>query len=274
MKLKIIFSGSCLFVPRRAGDGQPNRVHVVMPRSHGHHGDERHVPVLMFKAGYLLKDSTSAGEEWVTRSLTSSILTVPGLGADLRICPDILDLRPLVKMDVGSVLGADDDRKAIARVDLHVGKMERVARGACWEWEYKTPRRCAHVAEWVIDIPDQASVSLPLRPWNGPVPPPLPALHEIGGLVEVFVRNLPPADLDPHPETRHEPGEGDEAPHFGQYFRLFDSRVPEWRPRYAGKDDQQCAPVPGGCEEIPSTGGSPYNCMLAGLDLPPESWEM
>lgn len=267
MKLRITFSGSCLFVPKLAEEGKPNRVHVVMPLPHGHHGEDRHVCVLMFKAGYLRQGASNAGPEWVVRSLENCILSIPGLGADLGICPDIIDLRPLVKSDLGSVLQDEKQGKAVARVDLQMGKMGRVARGACWEWEYDTPRRLAHIAEWEIEIGDQNSVTLPLLGWTEVDPLPLPTLHAIGGLVEVFVYNLPPSDLPPAPEVHHDPAAKSEAPHFGQYFTLFDTRVPEWRPRFAVQ--QGCLPVTGACEEIPNTGGSPFNCMLASLGLPP-----
>jgi hypothetical protein len=271
MKLRILFSGLQVFAPRPASGTEPDTMHVVMPKSVGHHGDERHLPMLAFDAAHLVPNSPGATRSTVLCPLTNTVLTVGTIGVSLARCPEIVDLRPVTGRPIDpDVLDGDARVRAVARVELRSGAMTRVLRGACWVWEHDTPRPMSNVAEWVVDGLDSAApLPLALRGWHGAAANVLPTLHPLGtgsaAVIDLQVLNVPAADLPLPPEVHHAPPVGAESPHFGSYYGLYDTRVPEWRPRFHSSVEDCGISMPGACPVLPPPQGfSPYTCMLAG----------
>lgn len=265
MRLRLFFSGMQLFVPQTTpGSG---RVQVVMPRSTLHHGTARHIPLLVVNASHLAPGNQVLSDGWLIYPLRGWVLPVNGTVLDTRICPEIVNLRDVTQLDVDSdVLGANENGRAVARVDLFAGRMSRVERGVCWYWQSSTPRRVANSAEWEVNLAGE-NVLLKLKKWTGTEEVELPTMYPLegGDVVDVKILNLPPTDLPPEPEEVHKPPEWSEAPHFGDYYSLLDGFGPEGHPRFA-KDE--CDPFPGACPPITWEGGSPYNCMLATINPP------
>jgi hypothetical protein len=271
MRLRLYFSGMHLFVPVREPDPSP-RVHVVMPKSVGHHAPEQHIPMLAVNADHLVANTPRGGRGWYTYPLRGRVLTVEEHGAlDTRICPEILDLRDVTNRTVDpDVLGANAHENVVARVDLFAGRMSSVERGACWYWSSPAPRPAAHVAEWEVQWP-MDYVELTLTDFAGIPQVTLPPLYPLRDtdVVEVSILHLPPAALPREEEEEvHPPPQLSEAPHFGCYFFLLNGYGYEGRPRFA-LPPSKCAPIPMPCPAIVHSGGSPYNCMLATFSPPP-----
>lgn len=271
MKLRITFSGMELFVPQPATATDPATMHVVMPTLAGHHGDARHLPMLVFDAAHLFPGNQLATDELVFRYLKDTVLTIGANSADLFLCPEIVNLRAVTSVGIDTqVLNTDPNTVAVARTALRDGKMTRVAPGACWEWEYRKPRPLAHVAEWVIDGLDPTQPPpLTLVGWHGKTTSPLPRLYPLGNepdaVIDLLVLHVPPADLPPDPEVQHEkPNKGYEPPHFGAYYGLYGKRVPEWRPRFHNDYAACQSVISNPCPHMTFMAASPYNCMLAG----------
>jgi hypothetical protein len=267
MRLRIQFSGTQLFVPISGATPRP-RVHVVMPKSSGHHAPENHIPVLAVNASYLVEGSDAEGKGWFTYPLRGLVLAVDEPDAlDTRICPEILNLRDVTDRAIDTdALGTNSHENAVARVDLYSGRMSRVERGACWYWTTAAPRPAAHVAEWEVQWPTN-TVSLVLKEFSGARPVTLPTLHPLADteVVDLKILHLPSADLVLGEEEEvHKPPLLSEAPHFGSFFFLLEGFGAEGRPRFA-TPPSACAPVPMGCPLIEHAGASPFNCMLATL---------
>jgi hypothetical protein len=80
----------------------------------------------------------------------------------------------------------------------------------------------------------------------------------------VQILHFPAADLPIAPEVRHKPMQGDEAPHFSAYYRLYNQRVSEWRPRFFDDYNDACgAAIETPCSRLRYQAASAYNCMLA-----------
>jgi hypothetical protein len=267
MRLRIQFSGTQLFVPIPDASTR-SRVHVVMPKSAGHHAPENHIPMLAVNASYLVEGSHAEGKGWYTYPLRGLVLTIDEPDTlDMRICPEILNLRELTDRRIDTdALGRNTHENAVSRVDLYAGGFSGIERGACWYWTSATPRPAAHIAEWEVQWHTD-TVSLVLQEFGGANSVTLPTLHPLANsdVVKVRILHLPAADLVlEEEEVVHEPLPQSEAPHFGSYFFLLEGFGSEGRPRFA-TPPAKCAQLPMGCPPIDRSGASPYNCMLGTL---------
>src|ERR1044072_6248037 len=135
--LRITFSGLCLFVPEPVGGGATGRMHVLMPGmlGHHHHGEDRHVAVLSYDAGYLVQGGPALGIPALATLTGQQITPVAGGEAGLSMCDHIVNLREITGKGVDpDVLDGDTKRKLMSRVTLGAGRITRVAPGVCWEW--------------------------------------------------------------------------------------------------------------------------------------------
>ena len=272
--LRITFSGLCLFVPEAAPPGTTGRMHVLMPGMFGHHhaGAHRHVAALSYDAGALVQGGPLLGVPAMARLTGYTLSFGGGDAADLRLCPQIPDLKEITSQRVDPDHLADDTRrKLVSRVTLGAGRMTRVAQGVCWEWRPGEFRPIAHRAEWEIPNIDADRLTIVATPLGGGgASLPLGTLFPSDGLLSLTVyhdtvENLPP---DPLP-AEHQPTlmPGEHAPHFAAYYGLFGGPVQMVLPRYWGKLSD-CPPMEGGCEPLPpDLGGSAIGCIMAGAGI-------
>jgi hypothetical protein len=266
MRLRVHFSGMQLFVPVTAA-GPNSCVHVVMPKSLGHHAPEHHVPVFMVNDSHLKEGSEQEGRGWFIYSLDGRVLALGEGGADTRICPEVVNLRAATQLDVDAdVLEKNGKGKAVARVDLWGGRMSRVETGACWYWFSDTPRPYTHIAEWEIYHP-ASTIALEVKKWDDSDKVTLPTLYpwKDSDIVDVSVFHLPVTGLPLTEEEEHVPPLLSEPPHFGCYFTVLKGFGSEARPRFAAEPGK-CTSLPNECPKIDRSGASPYNCMLATIN--------
>lgn len=269
--LRITFSGLCLFVPEPVGAGGTGRMHVLMPGMYGHHHnpEDRHVPVVVYDAGYLVQGGPILGIPALARLTGLTLPLGQGDAASLALCSQIVDLRQVTGRPVDpDHLGADNKKKLVSRVTMAAGGITRVAPGACWEMRPGEFRPIAHRVEWEIpNLPGDALtlVAQPLR--GGGAARELGTLYPRDGLLNLQVLHETPQDLPPEPlplEHQPAPMPGDPPSHFAAFYSLFGEPVPVVMPRYWG-ELADCPPMAGGCPEIPpEMGGSAHRCLLAG----------
>jgi len=270
--LRITFSGLCLFVPEPVGGGPRGRMHVLMPGmfEHLHDPADRHVPVIAYDTGYLVRGGPLVGVSALAKLTGQTFVPLPGAEADLRLCSQIVDLRAVTGRSVDPDHLADDTQnKLVSRVTLGAGRMTRVSPGVCWEWGPGEFRPIAHRAEWEIpDVPGD-KLTLVSKPLGGGTPRYVGELFPVNGAVHLDVLHetlqaLPP---DPLPLSYQSPPMLGESPkHFAAYYSLFGGPVPTRMPRYWGKL-ADCPEFSGGCEAIPpDMGGIPYSGLIAGVE--------
>jgi hypothetical protein len=269
--LRITFSGLCLFVPEPVGAGGTGRMHVLMPGMSGHHHrpEDRHVPVVVYDAGYLVQGGPILGVPSLAKLTGHTLSLGEGDTATLALCSQIVDLREITGRPVDADhLGADTKRKLVSRVTMAAGSITRVAPGVCWEMRPGEFRPIAHRVEWEIpDFPGD-ELTLTAQPLGGGGPSRgVGTLYPKNGLVNLEVLHETPQDLPPDPLTMdHQPMPmpGDQPRHFAAFYSLFGGPVPIVMPRYWGSLDD-CPQMAGGCPEIPpDMGGTAYTCMVAG----------
>ncbi|HEX8394936.1 MAG TPA: hypothetical protein VF665_21500 [Longimicrobium sp.] len=272
--LRMTFSGLCLFVPEPTAAPGTGRMHVLLPGmgGHGHHGPDRHVPVLSYDAGYLVPGGPSLGVPALAL-LEGGVMTVAaGDAASLAICSQVVNLGEVTGRGVDpDHLGPDNRKKLTSRITLGAGAMTRVSPGACWEWRPGEFRPIANMAEWEIPNMPGDSVTFSLQALSGGGPArELGTLHARDGRVNVQVFHEPQQELPPSPapvDHATMPKPGDPAAHFTAYYGLFGAPVPVVLPRYWGPVSE--APqMAGGCPAIPPDQGvSVFTCIIGRADL-------
>jgi hypothetical protein len=270
--LRITFSGLCLFVPEAAGGGATGRMHVLMPGMFAHHhaGPDRHLAVLSYDAGSLVKGARVLGVPTLG-TLDRHVLEFgSGDTADLGLCGHIPDLKEVTGRGVDPDHLADDRQgKLMSRVTLRSGRIVGVAPGVCWEWQGGT-RPIAHKVMWEIPDVEGDGLEIEARPLGGGgLARPLGMLFPTNGQLQLEVHhdtseNLPPAPL---PVSRQAiPAPGDEPRHFSAFYDVFGEGVTRVLPRYREADD--CPPVANPCKSLPEwMGGTPYTCLVAGVGV-------
>lgn len=270
--LRITFSGMCLFVPEPANGTDPDRMHVLLPKSalgHGH-GHEPHIPMLEFDVGHLYPGRKGGMNIIAQQRLHNGVLKLgDGTRADLAVCSEIVNLRPFVGTPIESELFNEDPKgRLISRVTLSSGRMSAVNPGACWEWEPNSYRRMAHQAQWTVpNVPDN-SLEVVLRQFANDTPfGPRPVLYPFDRpdgerVLNLYVFHLPSADMGPAPRPVPRPELGTPAPHFMDYFGLWGPQIPVRLPRLRPDSDCPDTGLPS-CPPLEDRGGSAYNCMLA-----------
>jgi hypothetical protein len=245
---------------------------VLLPKPRGHsHGADRHIPVLGFDTAHLRSNEQKADKITAVTLLTAYTLNFRGSGADLTICPEVVNLRSVTGRPVDTDhLWKDEKRKLVSRVALDDGKMTGVRAGACWEWNPGQYRHLAHQVEWSIEYPNDTNLVLQLCDFEERVLKTLQPLYPItpvGGSPEIslIVHHVPAGELPPDPEQdAHEPGFGMEPEHFRSYYSVFGGGVPVRLPKYWGRGGDCERPISSTCSPSLGKGGSPFNCMLAG----------
>lgn len=268
--LRITFSGLCLFVPESVSGGT-GRMHVLLPGMVGHHHslEDRHVPVAVYDAGYLVQSGTLLGVPVLARLTGHTLALGSGDTAALAMCSQIVDLAQITGRPVDpDHLGADTKKKLVARVTLGAGAMTRVAPGACWEIRPGEFRPIAHRVEWEIPGFPGDSLTLTAQPMEaGGTARTLGTLYPRNGLLNLEILHETPQDLPPDPAPMDHtrmlmPGEP--AKHFSAFYGLFGGPVPIVTPRYWGKLSE-CPPFTGGCPELPpDMGVYAIGCLVAG----------
>lgn len=264
-KLKINYSGLCMFVPRAAAGGNPARMHVLMPKTRGHeHGSDRHVPVLWFDAAHLRQGSTVGDDVFVLRSLLQRTILFPGSGADTEVPYDIVNLRSVTNRPVDNDhLGRDSRGQLVSRVTMEAGEFSAIAPGAVWEWAPNEFRHLAFQAAWTITNTVDTSLTLELRDFAGNVIETLQPLYPLDptGVNEInlFIHHVTTGDLPPEPEeNEHEPDFGFVPLHFLSFYAVFGGAVTVRLPQFWGTDPQGRS-----FSALTDRGGSPFNCILA-----------
>lgn len=270
-KLRITFSGLCLFVPEPVGETGTGRMHVLMPGMYCHHHNpaDRHVAVLSYDAGSLVEGGPVLGVPALAKITGLDLSFGAGDAASLALCGEIVDLTTVTGRPVDADhLGDDTRRKLAARVTLGAGAITRVAPGVCWEWTPGEFRPIAHRVEWEIeDVPGDSLeiVGTPLA--GGAAARSLGTLYPTDGLLSLEVFHETPQDLPPDPlpvDHQPPPMPGDVPMHFSAYYGLFGGPVPIVLPRYWGRLEDAPA-VAGACAHIPpDMGGTPFTCLVAG----------
>lgn len=268
--LRITFSGLCLFVPEPVSGGT-GRMHVLLPGMFGHHHslEDRHIPVAVYDAGYLVQSGALLGVPSLAKLTDHTLALGSGDTAGLSMCSQIVDLAQITGRPVDpDHLGADAKKKLVARVTLGAGSMTRVAPGVCWEMPAGEFRPIAHRVEW--EIPDFPGDSLtltaqPLR--GGGAARDLGTLYPRDGLLSMEILHETPQDLPPDPAPMDHTRmlmPGDPPKHFSAFYTLFGGPVPSLMPRYWGKLSE-CPPITGGCPELPpDMGAYAIGCLVAG----------
>jgi hypothetical protein len=263
-KLRITFSGLCLFVVEPAAGRQQARMHVLMPNAVLSH---LHIPVLEFDPVHLVETATDPTKDFLTQFLLRKFaLPIDGPDLNTNICPSILPLRDVTEGPVISGLFTGNPNTLLAsRVTLLGGKMSRVDPGVCWTWVDGARRQMAHVAEWEVILPGDR-VQLRLTDLNGGTfgVPDLPVLFakDFAGdgnlLLNVSVRHLPPEEL---PFEQYPVKIPTQAPHVAMYYPLFEGNPATLLPTDPREEDPRCPPAET-CDVIDEAGESAFNCML------------
>lgn len=261
MQVKILFSGLCFFAP----EAQKKRMHVFMPKTPV--GHMRHVSILSFDIAHLSPTSTKLSEVRAHISLRDHTLELPGAGADLTLCPQIVNLRPVANSDVQPTLFDDPPQgKILSRVTLLAGNNTRVAPGECWTFNGQL-RPIAHQVEWTINSPEP-SLKLDFGSIGAAGALPSQVLHPLGGAngtLTLFVHHVPADDLppDPAPLPSQRPAPNFEPPHFEMFYDLFVNPASKELPKLSAAGTN--CPVANPCNTIVFAGGSPFTCMVGGV---------
>lgn len=268
--LRITFSGLCLFVPERVSGGT-GRMHVLMPGMFGHHHgpEDRHIPVAVYDAGALVQGGPSLGVPALARLTGYTLALGQGETASTSLCNQIVDLAEITGRPVDpDHLGADSQRKLVARVTLHAGAITRVAPGVCWEMRPGELRPIAHRVEW--EIPDFPGDSLALvgQPLGGGgMARDFGTLYPRNGLLSIEILHETPQELPPEPlplEYHPLPAPGEHPKHFSAFYSLFGEDPPIVLPSFWGPLETAPAGTRG-CPEIPPDAGAyAMNCLVAG----------
>lgn len=270
--LRITFSGLCLFVPEpAAGGGTTGRMHVLMPGMFGDHcGADRHVAALAYDTGYLLQGGAPTGITAMAPLTGQQLTPVAGEAANLAMCDHIVDLRPVTGRPVDpDLLGADTNKKLMARATLGAGGITRVAPGVCWEWNPGELRPIAHQVEWEIPDVEGDSLTLVSEPiGGGGERKALGTLFPMNGRVNLIVYHETTQDLPPEPlpvSRQPVPARGFTPHHFSAYYTLFDAPASTMLPRYWGPPSD-APPLANPCAALPpDMGGLAYTCLVAGV---------
>lgn len=273
--LNLDIGGLCLFVSQPSTSaGVPDRMHVLMPANVGAdsgHVGHRHIPLLVFDATYLTGFNIPPKTMMVHILLRELTVEIPGPGASLFRCPDIVDLTPVVGKPLRKgVLALDPLNLTTSRVTMAAGRMNGLYPGVCWGWDPGQTRRMAHRVRWTAMFDDTGPFKLKLNELRTGNPNREISLTAQPGTpldsIDLTIVHCPPDDLPveiapvgPAPEYDAP------APHFDAYFSLFDAganvRVPLFR------SVEGCMAFEGtGCEKLQDEGGSPYTCMVAGFN--------
>ena len=256
-QLKIQFSGLCIFAVQPAEGEEPVRMQVLLPRAEGMH---LHIPVLEFDAAYMVAGSKPS--KLVTQfPLRGSGSDVGGTTLDPRICAEIVRVSEAVpgKFVLPDLFKKQAQPLLAARVTLYAGQMAQVAPGVCWRWVGGAHRRMAHIAEWVVDVPD-ASLTWALKDFEGNELGRSVVLHPMTtssgqNVLNVRVRHLPAESLAVESVPSNPPIT---AEHFGHYYPLFGVATRPLLPREPVEMD--CPPKD--CTHMNFKGESAFNCML------------
>jgi hypothetical protein len=269
--LRITFSGLCLFVPEPANGGAAGRMHVLMPSMSGEHGmADRHVAALAYDTGYLVEGGTHTGITALAGLAGQQFTPVLGEAASLALCSHIVDLREITGRGVDpDHLGADNQKKLMARATLGAGGITGVAPGVCWEWRPGEVRPIAHKVQWEIPDVEGDSLTLVSEPiGGGGGQKALGTLYPMNGRVNLVLYHETTQDLPPEPlpvESQPVPARGFIPHHFAAYYSLFGGSVTTLMPRFWGGPGD-CAPLADPCVPIPpEMGGMPYMCLVAGV---------
>lgn len=261
MKVNILFSGLCLFVPKPGIDPRKGNMHILLP--HHHHGGEadRHVAVLMFDSAHL-RDNNSGPDEIFSQVLLRDRAFALGSGdAEMKVCPQIVDLRAVTGTSVDP-FSVTTVGRIVSRVSLGTGGMIAVSPGHCWKWDPDGIRPLAHQVLWTMEWP-QNPLKILLQNLRKAEELEV-TLHPLDGIINLGVHHVPhghlpldpPMHVPPLPETQPE--------HFRAFYHVFGSDVPVLLPRYKGPLSD-CEPQPDACPAIPELGGSPFTCMSAAV---------
>jgi hypothetical protein len=253
--VNVTVTGLCLFAP-----GTDGRMYVLLPATGGA-GDgsvEPHFPLMRFAPG-----TVESGPE---------VLDVGGLevrfGAeegeiDRSFARGVVNLRRYTGAGVpGHLFSGDGEGALAARVAFSSGAMRSSGMLSCWTLPRARDGASERVvlsnqAVWTITLPDGAG---PLVIHGGPagsgVDAPLVTLRHDVPTLDITLSH----DVD-HVHC-HVPEIGSENEHFQAYRWLMEDSADWHLPRFAGEG--AC-----GAGGLFAHGGSPYTCMVGGVDLPP-----
>lgn len=261
MKVNILFSGLCLFVPKRGADPLRGMMHVLLP--HHHHGGaaDRHAAALRFDSAHLRAASPSPSLIFAQVLLRDRAFQIANGNAELKLCAQIVDLRPVTGTSIDPLSSTTTDR-IDSRVTLGSGKMTAVSPGHCWKWDPEGTRPLAHQALWTMDVTD-GSLTLLLQHLRKAEETEV-TLHPIDGVINLEVHHVPHGDLPLDPPVHQAPPPETQPPHFRAFYDVFGPSTPVLLPRYKGPL-VDCGSLQDPCPVIPELGGSPFTCMMAGV---------
>jgi hypothetical protein len=271
--LRITFSGLCLFAPE-ATSGGGGRMHVLLPGMFGHHHgpEDRHIPVVVYDAGALVRGGPSLGVPALARLTGLTLAQGQGDTASTSLCGQIVDLAEITGRPVDpDHLGPDSKRKLVSRITLGAGAITRVAPGVCWEIPAGRLRPIAHRVEWEIpDFPGDSLALVGQHLSGGGMARDLGTLYPRNGLLSIEILHETPQEMPPEPlpfEQHPLPTRGEHPRHFSAFYSLFGDGAPVVMPAFWGTLDTAPA-MAGSCPEIPPDAGAyAHNCLLAGAGL-------
>jgi len=275
--LHIDFHGLCMFaaVPSQPDDGSTGVMHVLFPQAAGgmdgemagHMASMRHIAALYFDCGYLnsgdIATRTIVGFETQV-PLLGQILELPGSGASLKMCPDVLGLRSATKVPVDTALfGKQGLGRIVARMTFATGSNTAVDPGYCWSWQGSV-RRLAYIIRWTVEYPADSLQFTCSALDGGNVTPP-PQLYPVNNAgkpeMHLSVYHVTPDDLPLKPPAVPVPLPPGAPPmHFGAFYQLYPPGTPVTLPTFDSVNG--CADS--GCDGVSDLGASPYNCMGVG----------
>lgn len=264
-RLKIVFSGLCLFVP----DERQRIMHVLLPDSAGHeeHGVKPHFARLYYDKGHRSAGGTLTGR-LQDRKLKDRALIVPkdAPDAETRLVEQIVDLGPVAGKPIDPEQVRKKPKKVSARVTLRSGSITACAPGTYWEFNGR-PVCMTNMVDWTVPIPGD-SIVLDLEGINSGTDGKLEELHKIGDEIVLLVYNA--AEDDQPGGTQVEPrfpGKRHEARHFTVYYDVYPTGAGRANP-FLLSEEGTC---PAGTEELVAgtmgrrgpRGADPYQCMVA-----------
>jgi hypothetical protein len=254
-KLRITFSGLCLFVPGK--DDSAGWMHVLMPatgkRVH------KHVAQLGYDQAYEVDATGDPVGMPKYVPIEGSALGGPSgtkPGANLPAPEGLVDLSDLTgaKVEPRLVEGPPDSGIVAARMSLGAGVGAGVPGGAYWNLDGREVRM-PHRAVWILDVPGD-NLTWSVAGTDGG----LRSLRPIDGEIVLYVMHQPAHELPPTrlplPDGPFSlPPRGYRNDHFEAYYDVLDQTPQSKRPIPVFERGPDAAPGPGGGSGASSGGG-------------------
>jgi hypothetical protein len=265
-QVTVIFRGLFLWVP----DGKNGLMHVLAPRTRGHHGghkDHEHYACLAIPSRYLTGSRTGGTLQILIpiEGYTLRLHATGGGSGTATLPNNVLDLSALA--GVGGVPRSHLDdpvgRDLAARITLASGAPGAIPAGATWNMGGLGNKEMAWHIEWELGQVAAEHLEIVLNEPGKDVT--LPPLHPVDGRIELQVLHVVAEELPPAPPAQV-PGPGFCAHHFGELYKLFTGPgkgpIPCIPPKPAAPA-QQSGHAPEHAEAKGAL-GTGYTCMSGG----------